>query len=196
MTYDTSPADTVHGEHRWDYVFAGLYDRIMRRGEKRTMGRHRRELLTNARGRMLEVGAGTGANIIHYTDRVVELILAEPFAPMRLQIERKLRESGTPASTIDARRPKRSPWSGSQSTPSSRRWCCAPWISRILRWPRSHAFCAQPVSSCSSRCPLSLATRGPLAGSPAGPVATLRRWMSLQSRHDRLDQSCWLLDSA
>ncbi len=97
-----NPSGTVHGEHRWDHVFAGLYDRIMRRGEKRTMSRRRGELLAKAHGRTLEIGAGTGANIPHYTDRVAELVLAEPFEPMRRQIERKLVERGKVVSTLDA----------------------------------------------------------------------------------------------
>jgi ubiquinone/menaquinone biosynthesis C-methylase UbiE len=93
---------TVHGEHRWDHVFAAIYDRMMRRGEERTMGAHRRRLLAQARGRTLEIGAGTGANIPYYPDAVEELILAEPFEPMRRQLERKLEESGRKASTLDA----------------------------------------------------------------------------------------------
>jgi ubiquinone/menaquinone biosynthesis C-methylase UbiE len=95
-------AQQVHGEHRWDFVFAALYDRIMRRGEERSMGRRRAELVANARGRTLEIGAGTGANIPHYPDAVQELILAEPFEPMRRRLERKLGVSGKPASTLDA----------------------------------------------------------------------------------------------
>lgn len=102
MSYDTAPAGTVHGEHRWDYVFAALYDRIMRRGEKLFMARRRAGLVAQARGRTLEIGAGTGANIPHYTDRVEELILAEPFEPMRHRMERKLTQSGRSASTLDA----------------------------------------------------------------------------------------------
>ncbi len=102
MSYNTAPAGTIHGEHRWDSVFAALYDRMMRRGEKRSMGRRRGELVADARGRTLEIGAGTGANIPHYPDAVQELILAEPFEPMRRRLERKLGESGRSASTLDA----------------------------------------------------------------------------------------------
>ncbi|MGN6371555.1 MAG: class I SAM-dependent methyltransferase [Solirubrobacteraceae bacterium] len=102
MNRDATTAGTVHGEHRWDYVFASLYDRIMRRGEQRSMGRRRGELVAKARGRALEIGAGTGANIPHYPDDVEELILAEPFEPMRHRMERKLAESGRSASTLDA----------------------------------------------------------------------------------------------
>ncbi len=93
---------TVHGEHRWDFVFAAVYDRIMHRGEERTMGRRRGELVAKACGRTLEIGAGTGANISYYPDAVEELILAEPFEPMRRRLERKLRTSGKMASTLDA----------------------------------------------------------------------------------------------
>jgi len=94
--------DTVHGEHRWDFVFAALYDRMMRRGEQRSMGRRRAGLIANAHGRTLEIGAGTGANIAHYPDGLPELILAEPFEPMRRRLERKLQESGRRARTLDA----------------------------------------------------------------------------------------------
>ena len=102
MSSATPSAATVHGQHRWDFVFAALYDRIMRRGEVRFMGGRRAEIVANARGRTLEIGAGTGANIAYYPDAVEELILAEPFEPMRRRLERKLRERGKSASTLDA----------------------------------------------------------------------------------------------
>jgi hypothetical protein len=35
MCCATTVAGTVHGEHRWDFVFAALYDRMMRRSEER-----------------------------------------------------------------------------------------------------------------------------------------------------------------
>ncbi len=98
----TTTQGTVHGEHRWDFVFAALYDRMMRRGEERSMGKRRRELVANAHGRTLEIGAGTGANIPHYPDALQELILAEPFEPMRRRLERKLSANGRSASTLDA----------------------------------------------------------------------------------------------
>ena len=42
----------------------------------------RRELLAGARGRTVELGAGTGLNFAHYPEAVDELILTEPFPPM------------------------------------------------------------------------------------------------------------------
>jgi ubiquinone/menaquinone biosynthesis C-methylase UbiE len=79
-----------------------MYDRMMRSGERRGMAERRRELLARVRGRTLEIGAGTGLNIPCYPDGVEELILAEPFEPMRRQLEHKLEESGVSASTLDA----------------------------------------------------------------------------------------------
>ncbi len=102
MSRDAAPAGTAHGEHRWDFVFAALYDRMMRRGEEGSMGRRRSELVAKAHGRTLEIGAGTGANLRYYPDAVEQLLLAEPFEPMRRQMERKLRESGRSASMLDA----------------------------------------------------------------------------------------------
>jgi ubiquinone/menaquinone biosynthesis C-methylase UbiE len=103
VSYDSASEGKVHGEHRWDNVFAALYDRmIMSRGEKLGMDARRRELVAGARGRTLEIGAGTGANIVHYPAEVDELILAEPFEPMRRRLERKLSESGRSASTLAA----------------------------------------------------------------------------------------------
>lgn len=102
MSAATSPAARTRGEHRWDHVFAALYDRMMRRGEEASMGRRRSQLVATARGRTLEIGAGTGANIRHYPDDLEELILAEPSEPMRRRLERKLSESGRSARTISA----------------------------------------------------------------------------------------------
>ena len=103
MSNEAAAAGKVHGEHRWDHAFAALYDRvIMSRGEKLGMDARRRKLLAGARGRTLEIGAGTGANVGHYPDEVDELVLAEPFEPMRRRLERKLRGSGSSASALDA----------------------------------------------------------------------------------------------
>ena len=102
MSTGTAPRGTVHGEHRWDSVFAALYDRITRRGEKLMMGRRRAELIAQARGRTLEIGAGTGANLLHYPQQVEELILTEPFEPMRRRLEGKLRDSGVAATVLAA----------------------------------------------------------------------------------------------
>jgi ubiquinone/menaquinone biosynthesis C-methylase UbiE len=65
------------------------------------MGDRRRELLASARGRVLEVGAGTGANLPHYP-AVEELILTEPSESMRKRLAPKLAESSLPARVVAA----------------------------------------------------------------------------------------------
>ena len=103
MTEQTGAGGTVHGDHRWDSVFAALYDRIMRRGEERGMRKKRGALLERARGTTLEIGAGTGANIGLYPQHATEVIMAEPFEPMRRRLERKLAAAGLDsARAIDA----------------------------------------------------------------------------------------------
>lgn len=49
---------------------APTYDRAMAPWERRWIGRHRRELLARASGRVVEVGIGTGTNLAHYPDSV------------------------------------------------------------------------------------------------------------------------------
>jgi len=65
---------------------AAVYDRVMRGSEEACLRRWRRELLTEARGRTLEIGAGTGACIPLYPDAVTHLVAAEPDPHMRAKI--------------------------------------------------------------------------------------------------------------
>jgi ubiquinone/menaquinone biosynthesis C-methylase UbiE len=67
---------------------ARIYDPFVWLGERRGMTQHRRELLAAARGRVLEVGAGTGLNVPHYPPGLDELVLSEPVASMARRLER------------------------------------------------------------------------------------------------------------
>ena len=69
-------------------LFAALYDRMLAAAEDAGLRERRRELLAQARGRVLEIGAGTGLNAQHYTDAVTDLVFCEPEEPMA----RRLRE--------------------------------------------------------------------------------------------------------
>jgi len=72
----------------WGRIFAAGYGRLMAQSEEAGMREIRRELVTDAAGVTVEIGAGTGLNLGHYTDAVTELVLTEPFEPMA----RRLRE--------------------------------------------------------------------------------------------------------
>jgi ubiquinone/menaquinone biosynthesis C-methylase UbiE len=72
------------------WLMARVYDRIMAGSEAACLARWRRELLAELHGRVLEVGAGTGASIPCYPESVNELILAEPDPHMRRLLEARL----------------------------------------------------------------------------------------------------------
>jgi ubiquinone/menaquinone biosynthesis C-methylase UbiE len=81
-------------------VFALAYDPVLRIAERGGLTEQRRALLCAARGRVLEVGAGTGLNVPHYPSGVEELILAEPDDAMRRRLVRRV---GGRASVVAAR---------------------------------------------------------------------------------------------
>lgn len=63
-------------------VFARLYT-LMSRREPAEITAHRRELLAGLSGRVLELGAGAGANFTHYPPAVTEVLAVEPEPYMR-----------------------------------------------------------------------------------------------------------------
>lgn len=83
-------------------LFAALYDRATARAESAGLGDLRRRLLGGAAGRVLEIGAGTGANLPHYGPAVTALTLAEPAAPMRRRLEARAAREAPGARVIDA----------------------------------------------------------------------------------------------
>lgn len=85
----------------WGRVFARVYEWSLAATEDAGMRGYRRDLLSRAEGRTLEVGAGTGFNLEHYPDSVTELIATEPFEPMARQLRAKLAaRSGGPATEV------------------------------------------------------------------------------------------------
>jgi SAM-dependent methyltransferase len=50
----------------WNRLFAAAYDPFVARAERAGIADARRELLKGVRGRVLEIGAGTGLNVEHY----------------------------------------------------------------------------------------------------------------------------------
>jgi ubiquinone/menaquinone biosynthesis C-methylase UbiE len=86
----------------WGRLFTAAYDRAFTATEEAGLRRMRRELLAEAKGRVLELGAGTGANIELYPDSVEGLVLAEPDPHMMKRLRAKLAESNRAAEVVEA----------------------------------------------------------------------------------------------
>jgi ubiquinone/menaquinone biosynthesis C-methylase UbiE len=86
----------------WLPMLALLYDPFLWLGEIAGMRRRRSALLGGARGRVVEIGAGTGLNIAHYPDEIAELVLTEPEPAMRRRLARRLQRYARVARIIDA----------------------------------------------------------------------------------------------
>jgi ubiquinone/menaquinone biosynthesis C-methylase UbiE len=74
----------------WGRVFARFYDRALKATEENGLGAMRGELLAGARGRVIEIGAGTGVNLELYGDGVEDLTLVEPDAHMGAKLRKRL----------------------------------------------------------------------------------------------------------
>ncbi len=72
--------------------FAAFYPRLVALAENAGQRETRRELISEARGRTLELGAGSGLNIPHYTSAVTELIVTDPSPHMLSHLRRELAE--------------------------------------------------------------------------------------------------------
>jgi len=72
------------------WLMARFYDPIMVGSEDACLRDWRRELLGELRGRVLEIGAGTGASLACYPDTVTELVLAEPDPHMRERLQARV----------------------------------------------------------------------------------------------------------
>jgi len=70
--------------------FAAIYDWMLAGTEDAGLRDMRAELVGQAEGRTLELGAGTGLNLAHYTDAVTELVLTEPDPHMAKRLRDRL----------------------------------------------------------------------------------------------------------
>jgi SAM-dependent methyltransferase len=102
MASDTVLATAAAGSDLWARAFATLYDPCLWVCERAGLGALRRDLLGRARGRTVELGAGTGLNLRHYPDDLDELILTEPDPAMRARLARRRRRGRPRARVLDA----------------------------------------------------------------------------------------------
>jgi len=83
-------------------LMAMVYDRVLGVAERACLGEWRRELLADLHGEVLEIGAGTGANLELYPPAVTRLVLTEPDRHMRERLEAKVRADSR-ADIVDAK---------------------------------------------------------------------------------------------
>jgi ubiquinone/menaquinone biosynthesis C-methylase UbiE len=86
----------------WGRAFTAFYDRAMKSTEEAGMREKRREVLSEAVGRTIDIGAGTGLNLELFPPEVSELVLAEPDPHMLKKLEEKLSASSREASVIQS----------------------------------------------------------------------------------------------
>ena len=83
-------------------LFAATYDRMSAATEEAGLRDRRRELLGHARGRVVEIGGGTGANLPFYGDAVTSLTVTEPEEPMVRRLRRHVEAQDRPVEVVRA----------------------------------------------------------------------------------------------
>jgi SAM-dependent methyltransferase len=82
-------------------LFARLWTRFLGPGEERAGGaEHREELLAGLRGRVLELGAGSGLNFRHYPESVREVVAVEPEPYLRARAQEAARTAGVEVTLV------------------------------------------------------------------------------------------------
>jgi ubiquinone/menaquinone biosynthesis C-methylase UbiE len=74
----------------WGRIFAGAYDRMMASSERDGLGAHRRSLLAESSGDVLEIGGGTGVNLPLYGPQLRSLTITEPEQPMVRRLRQRV----------------------------------------------------------------------------------------------------------
>lgn len=84
-----------------DALFARLYDPLMASMERRGLTRKRARLLADARGDVVELGAGTGLNLPHYPADA-RLVLTEPTPEMAVRLRARVARERPTARILEA----------------------------------------------------------------------------------------------
>jgi ubiquinone/menaquinone biosynthesis C-methylase UbiE len=101
MSEPTSQAAQPDGKTRSHPVFARVYERVAEIGERRGGAEHRQRLLAGLTGRVIEVGAGSGANFAHYPTTVSEVVAVEPEPYLRERAQRAAAQAAVSVSVVD-----------------------------------------------------------------------------------------------
>ena len=82
--------------------FAATYDSFSRKSEEAGLSDMRHGLLAEATGSVLEVGAGTGANLAHYNGHLESLVFTEPEPAMLRRLQARARDAAPLAKILRA----------------------------------------------------------------------------------------------
>ena len=82
-------------------MFARMYARMARDFEAKGAAEHREEALAGLTGRVVEIGAGTGANFVHYPATVTEVVAVEPEAYLRDLAAQAAASAPVPVTVLD-----------------------------------------------------------------------------------------------
>jgi len=82
-------------------VFARLYARLRPVMDRQGAAEHRARLLAGTAGRVVEVGAGEGANFGHYPPEVTGVVAIEPDPFLRAEAARRASESVVQVEVVD-----------------------------------------------------------------------------------------------
>ena len=83
-------------------LFAAVYDPLSAGAEAKFGADAKRKLLANVRGRVLEIGVGTGLSFPHYPPEIEELVGVEPSRPMLRRARRRANELARAVTLVDA----------------------------------------------------------------------------------------------
>jgi hypothetical protein len=133
----------------WGRIFAVIYDHMMAKTENAGLSAHRRALLAAAAGDVLEIGAGTGTNLLYYGDGVRTLTFTEPEKPMVRRLQKRILERRPDAKLLRAPAGDL-PLTTTASLPSSRHPCSAQSTTSPAPCANCAAFYAQADGCCSS----------------------------------------------
>jgi ubiquinone/menaquinone biosynthesis C-methylase UbiE len=86
----------------WGRLFSAVYDYGLEATEEAGLRQMRRDLLADARGRVLEVGAGTGLNLELYPEEARDLTLSEPDPHMIKKLRERVASSGRAVEVLEA----------------------------------------------------------------------------------------------
>ena len=85
----------------WGRAFSAFYDSLLKGTEEAGLRDRRREVLAAAKGRTIDIGAGTGANLGLFPEGV-EVVMAEPDPHMLKRLRAKVAESDAGVELVEA----------------------------------------------------------------------------------------------